>query len=417
MTAPSANMNSPRRNRVHLSTIVLTCILLVPLILIMVPGTKDFWPNKLADYRQHGWPAVFLDRAVVDDQLIKASVKFYGISADQQSEMLSEILHESQRTLNVLQTRPRAESRFDDEKQLINLEQSFPPDWQDPQAWPIKSLAVKFRPWGLFLDACFILAYAALCATILEIRRRRRKSIFQISIGEILFVAVPIVAFSMLVLTARSSQLADRETKKQITRIINLKVDNKSTFSSVVHFEDSIIGSRWLRPVWLRKLIGSNWERSFVQCTRFSFCPPHYENNPKRVSKIDFAEINRLTSSMKHMQVLEVKPWEALPLVDQFEVSRRVNAIHLRIEVDWNDICGVSLADCRRLNRVIFIEEAGVDHRVNRVQYVSDVLSTRHVRDVRLESWEAITAHELAAISKLNCGNVSYVRCEFVPMY
>ena len=416
MTSPSSNVNPPRRIRVHLSTIVLTLILLVPLTLIMVPGTRVFWTVAGADYRQHGYPAVFLDRAVADDQYIEAFAKVFGIRTNQYSERLSEILHESQRTLNELQTRQNAESSFGDEKQFI-LNSSLHPDWQDPQGWPIKSLVVKFRPWGLFSDACFILAYAALCATILEIRRRRRKSVFQISIGEILFVAVPSVAFSMLVLTARSSQLADRETKRQIARIINLKVDNKSTFSSVVHFEDSIIGSRWLRPVWLRKLIGSNWERSFVQCTRFSFCPPHYENNPKRVSEMDFAEINRLTSSMKHMQVLEVKPWEALPLVDQFEVSRRVNAIHLRIEVDWNDICGVSLADCRRLNRVIFIEEAGVDHRVNRVQYVSDVLSTRHVRDVRLESWEAITAHELAAISKLNCGNVSYDRCEFVPMY
>jgi hypothetical protein len=420
MTTPSSNVNPSRRIRIHLSTIVLTLILLVPLALIIVPGTKTFWTDDGAEYRRHGWPVVFLDRAAWDEQYIEAIVRGHeiwaggkGVSEGRKAEILTAILLESKRTLNELQTRQRAESRFDDERQLITLDPSFQPDWQDPQAWPVKSLAVKFRLWGMFMDVCFVLAYAAICATILEFRRRRRKSVFQISIGEILFVAVPIVGFSMLVLTARSSQLADHETKKQIARIINLKLENRSSFTPAVLFEDSIIGSRWLRPVWLRKLIGSNWEQSFVQCTRFSFCPPHYENKAKRVWEIDFAEINRLTSSMKHMQVLEVKPWEELPLVDQFEVSRRVNEVHLRIEVDWHDVSGVSLANCKRLNCVAFIEEAGVDHRANRVQYVSNVLSTRRVRDIRLVSWEAITDDELAAISKLNCGSVSYDRCEF----
>jgi len=218
MPEPSQPAAEPVDNRrpwyrLHLSTILMLIFAAVVLVLLVVPGDPselllfDSGAYFFEETRfEHGWPAVYLCREVVDA----------NSSGDQ-------------------------------------LDTRFP--WLSNQAWRYTDSASSFRLTMLMLDlAVAIGILVALCAAV-EWRRRRHRRVWQFSLAEVLLLTFLISG----ALSWHRHNLLRHRREKGAVAVYN-GFDNDSVKGPMGYM-------MYRGPVWLRKLAGADNLTAFHRVT------------------------------------------------------------------------------------------------------------------------------------------------------
>ena len=306
--------------RIRRSVLLLAATILIPLLLICLPGFQvsswqTVWSPQDVDkgVYKHGWPFVFLTRVTESSDMQWAVEQYIDNTIGKEKS---------------LQLSP---SKYDDDLNVtFLLSEDSSPVWCSASNWNLfHGKAFRIHWFGLAANFASVLFIYLVVAIALEVRLRRRGRIFRFSLLDILCAIVVFAVCFAFVFENHKQYVKDKEIGDQLYG----KFEN--------------VCPKVLQPVWLERLVGGRLPQLTKRCTKIFLMKSYIQDiqslaNEKQLhndieneetrfppdSKIDIEFINRLTSQLRWLKSLsteyidqeELRQLECLSRVRKFEI-------------------------------------------------------------------------------------------------
>lgn len=355
----------PRRPwyRLHLSTLVVVLFLLVPLILIMVPGRRagvmgpwSLMSTVRLERQEHGWPWVHVDR------VFAWSPNPQGRTVLRDAPGIGDYLDgEEARSLRRGGWPRRATaSKYD-----YKLDDA--PAWTAGYNWPHRGRTVAVYKLALALNVATALLICAAVAATHEWWRRRRHRLCQFHLRELLLLVLIVSAGlawwrALAAETARESELIRR-----------------------LQQSGCVVDRRCLAPVWLRTLAGTRHLRLLHRADRVHIdCAHAFAGTDGTVAR-DLADLCELMQRFRHL------PQVSLRTADDAAVAQVAEIASVRSLV--LDDARVTDRAFRSIKRMVRLESLVVEAEAPPPTEITDAALVHLKRLENLRVLRLITSH------------------------
>ncbi|HUT93333.1 MAG TPA: hypothetical protein VMY37_27970 [Thermoguttaceae bacterium] len=356
---------NPRRPwyRLHLSTLVVVLLLLVPLILIMVPGRRagvmgpwSLMSTVRLERQEHGWPWVHVDR------VFAWSPNPQGRTVVQDTAGIADYLDgEEARSLRRLAwPRLATASKYD-----YNLDEE--PAWSSAYNWPLGGRTVAVHKLALALNLATALLICAAVAVTYEWWRRRRHRLCQFHLRELLLLVLIVSAGlawwrALAAETARESELIRR-----------------------LQQSGCVVDRRCLAPVWLRTLAGTRHLQLLhrADCVHID-CVHRFAGTEATIAR-DWTDLRKLIQRFRHLKQV------SLHGADDAEVAQVAQITSVRSLV--LDDARVTDGAFRSIERMVRLKTLVVDAGAPPPTEITDTALAHLKRLENLRILRLITSH------------------------
>ena len=425
--------------RLHPVTWFAIFLAIVTLTLIAVPGVSSssiaYSPPKTNQMRFastyiHGWPfacAVSLrypdDEKAKPESLIDASS--FKRSCQQQIPSDSLMSIESV-------PMPR------DGRVVEQFVSTFPktdairPEWLQPWCWPIGAARIQLYPRPLLFNLLIGLVIILVIAVGVElaIRLHFKKKGFRFRLAH-LFVMVIIVSLVAVTIVNMRTQLKnDVSLNEQLIFDSYLRTAESPLLDQKLPIVLGTLedGPNWLRPFWLRKLIGNGWDTTLIRVRSLQIGDKQYHR--MQASAAQIKKLNQLTSQLPCVERIELYHLEPLNTGVNLECLDRCKELTVFFKWEWTDPPTKFESLCPNLNRLHLeltswnapsFNEIRTENflvKVSKSNYSGNVsieaFGTNGTRPLSLKSLNALYAAKFRSIQLHNCvlesGSESFVR-------